>query len=158
MNTDNDVEWLTAALDMATQNVSDGGGPFAALIGRGSDIVATGINRVTAIPDPTAHAEITAIRTAARELGTFSLAGCVLVSSCEPCPMCLFAALWARVDRVVYAGTRDDAAKAGFHDRDLYDMLDQPRDSWAVPIVHVPMADPFAPFAAWLSNSARVEY
>jgi guanine deaminase len=153
-----EASWLAETVRLATENVAKGGGPFGALVASGTDIVATGINRVTATLDPTAHAEVTAIRAACQELGTFSLEGCVLVSSCEPCPMCLSSALWARVDRVVYASDRDDAAKAGFDDRAFYELFDRPRGSWHVPVVQLSTVDGFAPFSAWLANTTRVEY
>lgn len=157
-HTDAETAWLAETIRLATENVANGGGPFGALVARGTEVVATGINRVTANLDPTAHAEVTALRAACQELGTFSLEGCVLVSSCEPCPMCLASALWARVDRVIYAGDRDDAAKAGFDDRAFYELFDKPRASWHVPVTQLSTVDGFAPFAAWLENTTRVEY
>ncbi|MDQ1104914.1 nucleoside deaminase [Nocardioides zeae] len=108
--------------------------------------------------DPTAHAEVQAIRAACRELGTFTLAGCVLYSSCEPCPMCAAASLWARVDRVVYAADRDDAARGGFDDRAFYDLMATPRSDWATPVVQVRPADATAPFDAWLAKDDRAAY
>ncbi|GAA4548218.1 nucleoside deaminase [Amycolatopsis samaneae] len=158
VHSDTETAWLAETVRLATENVANGGGPFGALIARDHEIVATGINRVTANLDPTAHAEVTAIRAACRELGTFKLDGCVLVSSCEPCPMCLSSALWARVDHVVYAGDRDDAAKAGFDDRAFYELFDKPRDSWDVPVRRLSTVDGFEPFAAWLDHTTRVEY
>jgi guanine deaminase len=157
-HTSTEAAWLAETVRLATDNVAKGGGPFGALVAHGGDIVATGINRVTATLDPTAHAEVTALRAACQALGTFSLTGCVLVSSCEPCPMCLSSALWARVDRVIYASTRDDAAKAGFDDRAFYEMFDKPRESWHVPVVQLSTVDGLAPFTAWLENTTRVEY
>lgn len=153
-----ETSWLAETIRLATENVADGGGPFGALVARGDEIVATGINRVTATLDPTAHAEVVAMRAACQALGTFSLTGCVLVSSCEPCPMCLSSALWARVDRIVYAGDRDDAARAGFDDRAFYELFDKPRESWHVPVVQLSTVDGCAPFTAWLENTTRVEY
>jgi tRNA(Arg) A34 adenosine deaminase TadA len=153
-----EAAFLAQTVRLATENVAKGGGPFGALVARGSDVVATGINRVTATLDPTAHAEVTAIRAACQELGTFSLDGCVLVSSCEPCPMCLSSALWARVGRMVYASDREDAAAAGFDDRAFYELFDKPRASWDVTVVQLSTVDGFAPFRAWLENTTRVEY
>lgn len=158
VNTDIEAAWLSRAVRLAVENVARGGGPFGALIARDGEVVATGTNRVTGTLDPTAHAEVTAIRAACLALGTFSLDGCVLVSSCEPCPMCLSSALWARVDRIIYASDRDDAAKAGFDDRDFYEMFDKPRESWHVPVSQLSVVDGFAPFAAWLDTPDRVEY
>ena len=155
---DLEAEWLAETIRLATENVAAGGGPFGALIANADGVVATGTNRVTATLDPSAHAEITAIRAACRELGTFRLDGYVLVSSCEPCPMCLSTALWARVERVVYAGDRNDAARAGFDDLAFYDLFEQPRQSWSVPVTQLSTTDGFAPFAAWLDRDDRIEY
>lgn len=151
-------EWLRQCVDLAKQNVADGGGPFGALVVRDGIVVATGVNQVTPTLDPTAHAEVVAIRSACKALNTFKLDGCVLVSSCEPCPMCLASSLWARVDRIVYAADRHDAAKAGFDDRAFYDLFDKPRDTWHVPVLQLSDVDGFVPFAAWLERPDRVEY
>ena len=149
---------LRAVIDRATANVVDGGGPFAALVVRGGVVVADGVNRVTRDDDPTAHAEVVAIRTAGRTLGTHLLTGTVLVCSCEPCPLCLAAALWARVDEVVYAADRDDAAHGGFDDRAFYELFDRPRDTWELPVRQVRRPDATAPFDAWLDKADRVDY
>jgi guanine deaminase len=151
-------QWLRQCVELATRNVAEGGGPFGALVVQDGQIVATGVNQVTPTLDPTAHAEVVAIRRACQALGTFKLDGCVLVSSCEPCPMCLSSALWARVDRIVYAADRHDAAKAGFDDRAFYDLFDKPRDTWHVPVAQLSEVDGFMPFAAWLDRPDRVEY
>ncbi|MET9266966.1 nucleoside deaminase [Amycolatopsis sp. NPDC004079] len=157
---DADVEraWLAECVRIAEKNVADGGGPFGALVVKDGEIVATGVNRVTPSLDPTAHAEVVAIRAACQALGSFSLAGCVLVSSCEPCPMCLASSLWARVDRVLYAADRDDAARAGFDDRAFYELFEHPRETWQTPVSRVSTPDHFAPFSAWLGRSDRIEY
>ncbi|MGV9299216.1 MULTISPECIES: nucleoside deaminase [Amycolatopsis] len=157
---DADVEraWLAECVRIAEKNVADGGGPFGALVVKDGEIVATGVNRVTPSLDPTAHAEVVAIRAACQALDTFSLAGCVLVSSCEPCPMCLASSLWARVDRVLYAADRHDAARAGFDDRAFYELFEHPRETWQTPVSRVSTPDAFAPFSAWLGRSDRIEY
>ena len=117
-------ELMRQAIALATANVTSGrGGPFGALIARGSEVVATGVNLVTATNDPTAHAEITAIRRAAAELGSFTLAGCQLYTSCEPCPMCMAASYWSRLDAVIYGNSSSDAHRAGFDDSVIYDEL-----------------------------------
>jgi tRNA(Arg) A34 adenosine deaminase TadA len=152
------AHWLDTVVSRATQNVSDGGGPFAALVVRGDDIVAEGVNRVTRDLDPTAHAEVVAIRNACQAVGDFSLAGCVLVSSCEPCPLCLAAALWARVDEIVYAADRHDAARGGFDDLAFYDLFDTPRDDWSLPVGQRATQSATAPFDAWLAKTDRVDY
>src|SRR5271156_16885 len=100
---DPDTRWVAQAVDLAINNVTAGGGPFGAMLIRDGAVLATGVNAVTTTNDPTAHAEVVAIRAACRTIGDFRLTGCVLVTSCEPCPLCLAAALWARVERVLYA-------------------------------------------------------
>ncbi|MET0233859.1 MAG: nucleoside deaminase [Kibdelosporangium sp.] len=151
-------EWLAQALRLATDNVTAGGGPFGAIVVRDDEIIATGTNQVTPTLDPTAHAEIVAIRTACQAIGDFRLTGCVLVSSCEPCPLCLSAALWARLDRVIFAADRHDAAAAGFDDRAFYDLFDQPRETWPVPVHRVRAEEYNAPFNAWMARPDRVNY
>jgi guanine deaminase len=153
-----DQEFLDLAVDLAVQNVADGGGPFGAVVVRDGVVLAQGQNRVTRDNDPTAHAEVQAIRAACRDLGTFSLAGCTLYSSCEPCPMCLASSLWARVDRVLFAADRDDAARGGFDDRAFYELFDTPRSQWAIPVQQQRDGNSPAPFDAWLSSVERVDY
>jgi guanine deaminase len=138
--------WLDRAIKLATENVAAGGGPFGAVVIRDGETIAVGTNQVTPTLDPTAHAEVVAIRAACRVIGDFRLTGCVLVSSCEPCPLCLAAALWARVDQVIYAADRHDAAAAGFDDRAFYDLFAQPRETWTVPVLRVRSGDDNAPF------------
>jgi guanine deaminase len=117
-------EYLERAIELAGIGMAQGhGGPFGAVVVRGDQILAEAFNRVTGSHDPTAHAEVGAIRTACRALGTFSLAGCEIYSSCEPCPMCLSAIYWARLDRLYFAATRSDAAEIGFDDAFLYTEL-----------------------------------
>ncbi|GAA1762628.1 nucleoside deaminase [Nocardioides hankookensis] len=153
-----DETWLAHALELAVANVAEGGGPFGAVIVRDGALLATGQNRVTRDNDPTAHAEVLAIRAACADLGDFSLAGCVLYTSCEPCPLCVSAALWARLDRVVYAADRDDAARGGFDDREFYELFARDRTTWPTLVHGNRHADSFAPFEAWLSKGDRVEY
>lgn len=149
---------LDAAVARAVDNVAAGGGPFAAVVVQDGEIVAEGVNRVTRDLDPTAHAEVVAIRAACRAVGDFSLAGRVLVSSCEPCPLCLSAALWARVDAVVYAADRHDAARAGFDDLAFYDLFESPREQWSLRVAQLPVDSAVAPFDAWLAKPDRVDY
>ena len=153
-----DLEWLQQAVDLAVANVAEGGGPFGALIVREGALVATGQNRVTADLDPTAHAEVQAIRAAARAIGEFSLAGCTLYTSCEPCPMCLASSLWARLDRIVYAADRHDAADGGFDDREFYELFARDRSTWTTLVERLTLASPTAPFEAWLRHDGRTEY
>ncbi|MDT9591501.1 nucleoside deaminase [Nocardioides zeae] len=156
--TDEDARWLATAIELATRNVAEGGGPFGAVVVRDGLLVATGQNRVTRDNDPTAHAEVQAIRAACRELDDFSLAGHVLYTSCEPCPLCVSASLWARLDRVVYAADRDDAARGGFDDRAFYEVLATPRESWTTRVDALRPADAAAPFDAWLAKVDRAAY
>lgn len=154
-----DERWLAQAIDLALQNVADGGGPFGALIVRDGRLLAAGQNRVTRDMDPTAHAEVQAIRAACRALDDFSLAGCTLYTSCEPCPLCTSAALWSRLDRIVYAADRDDAARGGFDDRAFYDLLATDRDGWTLPRVeNLRPENAVSPFDAWLKADGRVDY
>ncbi|BDZ48406.1 tRNA-specific adenosine deaminase [Frondihabitans sucicola] len=153
-----DHEWLARAIELATANVADGGGPFGALIVRDGHVVAEGQNRVTRDLDPTAHAEVVAIRAACHAEGSFSLAGAVLYTSCEPCPLCLSAALWSRVDRVVFAADRHDAARGGFDDLEFYELFARDRDTWELPVDAVRPADASAPFDAWLAKESRTDY
>jgi tRNA(Arg) A34 adenosine deaminase TadA len=151
--------WLEQAIGLATQSVANGGGPFGALVAKGGEVVAIGNNQVTATLDPTAHAEVSAMRAACKQLDSFSLEGCVLVTSCEPCPMCLSSALWARVDRIVFAADRHDAAVAGFDDRKFYDLFDKkPSSLWPMPVERLHLPNRTAPFDAWLAKADRIDY
>lgn len=153
-----DARWLARAIQLAVENVAAGGGPFGAVIVRDGELVAEGQNRVTANLDPTAHAEVQAIRNACQAIGDFSLAGCVLYTSCEPCPLCLSASLWSRIDRVVYAGDRHDAAKVGFDDSAFYELLEKPRSEWYMSVDEVRPTNATAPFDAWDANQSRTHY
>lgn len=153
-----DPRLLEAVVDLATRNVAEGGGPFASMVVKDGDVLAEGVNRVTRDHDPTAHAEVVAIRAACQVLGNHVLAGAVLVASCEPCPLCLAASLWARIDRVIYAADRNDAARAGFDDATFYDLFDRPRGRWDVPVVQVRLDTARQPFEAWLAKPDRVAY
>ncbi len=154
-----DDMWLERALALAEANVTEGGGPFGAVVVRDGREVAAGTNRVVLAHDPTAHAEVVAIRAACRALGTHDLGGTAVFSSCEPCPMCLAAALWSRVDRVVYAADRHDAARAGFDDGAFYALLAQDPGTWAHPEVrHRRLAGAAAPMDRWLAHAGREAY
>ncbi|MFC5381580.1 nucleoside deaminase [Aquipuribacter nitratireducens] len=153
---------LERAVSLAVASVADGGGPFGAVVVRpaadGWETVAEGTNRVTATHDPSAHAEVVALRAAGAALGTHDLAGCVLLSSCEPCPMCRATAMWARVDAVWFAADRHDAARAGFDDLAFYDMLDLPPEQQVPPVRAAAPLGATRPFEAWAAHEARVEY
>jgi guanine deaminase len=153
-----DVRWLAHAVELATANVADGGGPFAALVVQDGVVVSTGQNRVTRDLDPTAHAEVTAIRDACRAVGAPALSGHTLYSSCEPCPLCLSACLWARLDRVVYSADREDAARGGFDDGVFYELMSQPRSVWPMAVEVHRTAAAAEPFDAWLAKEDRAEY
>lgn len=153
-----DEHWLEVAVDLAVRNVAEGGGPFGAVVVAGGVQVGAGQNRVTRDNDPTAHAEVVAIRAACAARGGFSLAGATLYASCEPCPMCLASALWSRVDRVAYAADRHDAARGGFDDREFYDLFARDRATWAVPVEAVAVPGGSAPFDTWLAAADRVAY
>lgn len=122
-------ELMRRAIVLSVDNVRNGGGPFGAVITRNGEVVATGVNRVTANNDPTAHAEVSAIRNAAEALGTFDLSDCEIYTSCEPCPMCLGAIYWARLKKVYFANNKTDAKNIGFDDSFIYDELALPRKS-----------------------------
>lgn len=134
------------------------GGPFGAVIVKDGQIVGRGWNRVTSTNDPTAHAEVVAIRDACARLKTFSLAGCELYSSCEPCPLCLAAIYWARLDRVYYAATCDDAAEAGFDDRNFYRELAKPAGERAIPVGQALRDEALVALRAWAEKADRVRY
>ena len=153
-----DAQWLARSIDLAVANVADGGGPFGALIVRDGVVLAEGQNRVTRDLDPTAHAEVVAIRAACTAVGDFSLAGATLYTSCEPCPLCLSAALWARVGRVVYAADRHDAARGGFDDLEFYELFGRDRATWDLPVDAVRPENAPAPFDAWLTHDHRTDY
>lgn len=154
-----DAPLLREAIRLSRVRMRQGrGGPFGAVVARDGTIVARGWNAVTSSNDPTAHAEVVAIRRACRKLGTFSLAGCILYASCEPCPMCLAAAYWSRVDQLVYAATRDDAARAGFDDAFIYDEVPLMPEARSLRTDHLLRAEAVAVFEEWLAKPDRVPY
>jgi guanine deaminase len=153
-----DAHFLAQSVALATSNVAAGGGPFGALVVRDGLVVAQGVNRVTRDNDPTAHAEVVAIRAACAGLSTFSLEGCVLYASCEPCPLCLSASLWSRVDRVVFGADRYDAARGGFDDLAFYELFAQERSTWPMAVAALTLDGSVAPFEAWLADEARTHY
>jgi guanine deaminase len=142
----------------ASQAASGTGGPFAALISRDGEILAEAANTVTPDADPTAHAEVNAIRLACRKLGSFQLTGCELYSSCEPCPMCLGAIYWARLDRVFFAATRNDAAQAGFDDQFIYQQIPLDPAARSIPMLRLDGVNGAEAFEAWLQNPKRIPY
>ncbi|WP_248761784.1 nucleoside deaminase [Pseudarthrobacter sp. SSS035] len=151
------TRYLEQAIELAIRNVSDGGGPFGALVVTPDGRVHEGINRVTRDNDPTAHAEVVAIRAAAAAGATFDLSGAVLYTSCEPCPLCLSAALWARIDRVYFAADRHGAAAAGFDDAVFYEYFNGTRPE-LLPVAQTAIPASDAPFDAWRRNTKRKDY
>ena len=153
-------EFLRRAIALATENVVSGaGGPFGAVVVRDGQIVAESTNTVTATNDPTAHAEVNAIRAAAKALGTFSLAGCQLYTSCEPCPMCLAAAHWARMDAIYFGASAADAARAGFDDALLYEELRKDAaERKLLPTTQLLGKEAWTSFAAWLASTNKIDY
>jgi guanine deaminase len=150
---------LRQALKLASDNARSGtGGPFGAVIAAGDEVVATGVNRVTTELDPTAHAEICAIREACRKLGRFSLQGCTLYSSCEPCPMCLSAIYWARLDGLCFAASRQDAARAGFDDSFLYEQIPLAVQKRKLPTSRLLPDEGTEAFAVWLKQPGHIPY
>lgn len=154
-----DRRHLAHAVALSRRHMEAGeGGPFGAVIVREGRVLAEGWNQVTSAKDPTAHAEVVAIRRACQAAGDFQLEGATLYTSCEPCPMCLASAYWARVSRIVYANTRDDAAAIGFDDKLIYDEIPKaPRDR-IVPMAHAPSPDAAEVFADWLRKADRIAY
>ncbi|MFZ9501624.1 MAG: nucleoside deaminase [Beijerinckiaceae bacterium] len=134
------------------------GGPFGALIVRDGAVIARGWNEVTSAHDPTAHAEIVAIRRACAAAGDFSLAGATIYSSCEPCPMCLAAIYWARLDRLVFANTREEAAAIGFDDALIYEEVPKPVDARRLPTLRLPDAASREAFEAWMRKADKIAY
>ncbi len=152
-------EFLRRAIALATENVTSGrGGPFGAVVVRDGEIVGEGANHVTCSNDPTAHAEVVAIRAAAQKLGTFLLAGCELYTSCEPCPMCLAAAYWARVDAIYYGANAADAARAGFDDAYLYGEIRKSQPERALPATQMLKDEAWTSFEAWIGSADKVKY
>ncbi|GAK03473.1 guanine deaminase [Geomicrobium sp. JCM 19037] len=148
---------LETAIALACENVESGGGPFGAIVVKDGQIIGRGGNRVTPNNDPTAHAEISAIRDACNTLGTFQLEGCVLYTSCEPYPMCLGAIYWARPEAVFYAMNKDDAATIGFDDAFIYDEISKSYTERTIPF-HRLVADDKRPFQQWETKTDRVNY
>lgn len=150
---------MRRAIALALENVrSAGGGPFAALVAKDGCVIGEGANSVTATNDPTAHAEIVAIRAACRTLSTFQLTDCELYTTCEPCPMCLGAIYWARPARVFYASVAADAADAGFDDAFIYEELRRPPESRGIPMTQLMREESLAIFAAWKQQANKTQY
>ncbi len=154
-----DPEFMRRAVEISREKMeANMGGPFGAVIVRDGKIIAEGFNMVTTANDPTAHAEVVAIRAACTKIGDFSLLGCEIYTSCEPCPLCLAAIFWARIDRIYYANTRIDAAEIGFDDEILYQEISKPLEERQLPIHRLELAEARKVFDDWLLKDDRTEY
>ncbi|MFT5697001.1 MAG: guanine deaminase [Myxococcota bacterium] len=156
---DQHLALLKRAIELSEHGSQQGhGGPFGAVVAKDGEVISEGWNRVPADCDPTAHAEIVAIRAATKALDSFSLAGCVLYTSCEPCPMCLAASYWARVDHVYYANDRHDAAAIGFDDQFFYDELAAPIAKRSLPLTHLEVEGAREPMRKWADLADKTPY
>ena len=152
-------QFMRKAIDLSIENVRSGrGGPFAALVVKDGAVIAVGSNLVTTTFDPTAHAEIVAIREACRALSQFQLTGCDIYTSCEPCPMCMGAIYWARPSKVYFANTHADAAKIGFDDSFIYQQLKLPAPQRIIPMIQVMRQEALAAFEEWERKPDRIPY
>ncbi|KGN71658.1 guanine deaminase [Porphyromonas gulae] len=157
-HTEQDKEMMREAIRLADESVANGGGPFGAVIVKDGEIIAATSNRVTLDNDPTAHAEVNCIRMACKRLGTFDLSGCTIYTSCEPCPMCLGAIYWARIDRIFYGNGRQDAADIGFDDDFIYQELARPLDNRSTPIIPMLRDEALHSFRLWTEKTDKTEY
>ena len=153
-----DAKLMQMAIDLSIENIDTGGGPFGAVIVRDGEVIATGANRVVPNADPTAHAEVMAIRNACTKLGTFQLNDCTIYSSCEPCPMCLSALYWAGVKRICYGNTKDDAKAIDFDDSFIYDQLDLSYADRSIKCEHFMRDNALAAFRKWDEKEDKVRY
>jgi tRNA(Arg) A34 adenosine deaminase TadA len=151
--------FMQKAIALATENVVSGaGGPFGAVVVRNGEIIATGVNQVTSANDPTAHAEVVAIRAACQALGDFQLTGCVVYTSCEPCPMCLSALYWSRCDAIFFGNSAADAKDAGFDDSFLYEEVARPLNERKIPTMRLLGDQAIESFNAWRAQADKIEY
>lgn len=153
-----DARFMEMAIRLSEENIDRGGGPFGAVIVRDGEVIATGANSVVPTNDPTAHAEVTAIRNACQKLGSYELTGCTVYSSCEPCPMCLAALYWARVSRICYGNTKADAKAIDFDDSFIYDQLDLSYSDRSIRCDHFMRDRAIKAFEKWASKSDKTPY
>ena len=153
-----DARFMEMAIRLSVENIDNGGGPFGAVIVRDGEVLSEGTNRVVPDNDPTAHAEVLAIRRACEKLGTYKLEGCTVYSSCEPCPMCMSALYWAGVKRICYGNTKDDAQAIDFDDSFIYDQLRLDYAERAIPCDHFMGDRAIAAFRKWQAKEDKVEY
>ncbi|MCD7977097.1 MAG: nucleoside deaminase [Tannerellaceae bacterium] len=154
----NKKDFMRKAIGLSLENVQQGGGPFGAVIVKDNQIIATGVNRVTDSCDPTAHAEVNAIRNACKELNTFDLSGCEIYTSCEPCPMCLGAIYWARLDKMYYGNNKTDAKNIGFDDSFIYEEIERKPEDRSLPSEVLLPEEAIQAFQAWENKEDKVEY
>jgi tRNA(Arg) A34 adenosine deaminase TadA len=151
-------KFMRKAIALSIENIKKGGGPFAAVIAKDNQIIATGTNHVTAKNDPTAHAEIIAIQKASLKLGTFNLTGCEIYSSCEPCPMCLGAIYWAHLDRLFYGNTKTDAKSIDFDDSFIYDEIALPPENRKLKSTRLLANESILAFEMWSKTADKIKY
>jgi guanine deaminase len=152
-------QWMDEAAQLSLDNIQTGeGGPFGAVIVKEGKIIARGNNRVTSLNDPTAHAEVVAIREACQSLGTFQLDDCEIYTSCEPCPMCLGAIYWSRLKKIYYANSRQDAAAVGFDDALIYQEMARPLEQRIIPVEHLPNEKAAQAFRLWVEKTDKTTY
>lgn len=150
---------MRMAIRLAEKNVAlDKGGPFGAVIVKNDKVIAKSANKVTRSKDPTAHAEVSTIRLACKKLNTFDLSGCIIYTSCEPCPMCLGAIYWANIDTIYYGNTKNDAAAIGFNDQFIYEELDLPMAERKLPIIQLMRDEALVAFKAWGRSALKIPY
>ena len=155
----NKEELMSKAINLSEYGMDNNfGGPFGAVIVKNGEVIAEGFNNVTSSNDPTAHAEITAIRNACKKLNTFDLSGCELYTSCEPCPMCLAAIYWARIEKIYYANTKEDAANINFDDDFIYQEFAKPKNSRSIPVEQLGRDEAIKVFKKWSEKIDKVEY
>ena len=155
--TDNE-KYMRLAIEKSIESVENGGGPFGAVIVKDGEVVAVASNSVTIDNDPTAHAEVNAIRQACSKLGTFDLSGCEIYASCEPCPMCLASIYWARIDKLYYANTKSDADKIGFSDNFIYEEFAKPESERSIKVVSMLRDEALTAFKKWEAKTDKTEY
>ena len=150
--------FMKMAIKLAEKSVEKGGGPFGAVIVREGTVIAKGNNLVTLNNDPTAHGEVTAIRKACKKLGTFDLSGCIIYTSCEPCPMCLSAIYWSGITKIYYGNNAQDAEAIGFGDKFIYDEIKRPMSERSIPSINYMRPEALSAFRAWEEKEDKIEY
>ena len=154
----NNEKYMRLAIEKSLESIDNGGGPFGAVIVKNGEVVATASNSVTRDNDPTAHAEVNAIRMASKKLGSFDLSGCEIYASCEPCPMCLASIYWARIDKLYYANTKADADKIGFSDKFIYEEFSKPESNRSIKVARMLRNEAIKAFEKWSGKKDKTEY